>query len=93
LAVVAEAEALVVVLQVGFGGGGFGGGFEVEDSAADLVEAGKIFKYKPLHLEKRANYNYKKIPTCIDFFNYYFSNININWTPEKSQLSLILFSR
>jgi NADH dehydrogenase FAD-containing subunit len=53
LAVVAEAEALVVVLQVVVGGGF--GGLEVEDSlAADLVEAGKIFKYKPLHLEKRA---------------------------------------
>jgi hypothetical protein len=59
LAVVAEAEALVVVLQVVGWRRGFGGGFEVEDSlAADLLE---IFKYKPLHLEKRVlNYNYKK---------------------------------
>jgi hypothetical protein len=53
LAVVAEAEALVVVLQVVvLEAVASVEDLEVEDSlAADLVEAGKIFKYKPLHLE------------------------------------------
>jgi hypothetical protein len=68
LAVVAEAEALVVVLQVvGLEAVASVEDLEVEDSAADLVEAGKIFKYKP-HTRKAYNYNYKKSRLASRFF-------------------------
>jgi hypothetical protein len=89
LAVVAEAEALVVVLQVVvLEAVASVEDLEVEDSlAADLVEAGKIFKYKPLHLEKRVlNITTKKSRLASRFFNYYFSKYQLEHLRSPSCL-------
>jgi hypothetical protein len=90
LAVVAEAEALVVVLQVVvLEAVASVEDLEVEDSlAADLVEAGKIFN-KTLHLEKRVLIITTK-SRLASGFSIILSNISIG-TPEIPVVSNFIF--